>query len=131
MSALERQFCFRLTPFGSGSARKQKLSRGKSRRSSLKFSIRSEVVILENYLTNQHRVADNDSMAARKKKSSWGGRREGSGRKRDLRNPKSFTGELERADVDFLATIAEERGVSVASLVRAAVAAYVKRLKRR
>jgi predicted transcriptional regulator len=48
-----------------------------------------------------------------------------------LKDPISFTGELERADVDFLEKIAEKRDVSVASLVRNAVAAYVQRQKRR
>jgi hypothetical protein len=77
-------------------------------------------------------MAENPVMATLKtKKASWGGRREGSGRKSDLIHPKSFTGELERSDVEFLATIAEERSVSIASLVRAAVAAYVKRQRRR
>jgi hypothetical protein len=48
-----------------------------------------------------------------------------------LKDAISFTGDLERADVDFLEAIAEKRGVSVASLVRNAVAAYVQRRKRR
>jgi hypothetical protein len=70
-------------------------------------------------------------MAARKSKKTWGGPRPGSGRKPTLEDPVSFTGELEGADVEALATIAEERGgVSVASLVRAAVTAYVKRHRR-
>jgi predicted transcriptional regulator len=43
----------------------------------------------------------------------------------------SFTGEIERADMGVLDAIAEQRDVSVASLVRAAVAAYVKRLRKK
>jgi len=43
----------------------------------------------------------------------------------------SFTGEFERAEIEFLETIASDRGVSIASLVRQAVAAYVKRQKKR
>jgi hypothetical protein len=83
-------------------------------------------------LTNQEIVTYDDLMAARKSKKTWGGVRPGSGRKPTLEDPVSFTGELERADVAALATIAEERGgVSVASLVRAAVTAYVKRHRRR
>jgi hypothetical protein len=81
-------------------------------------------------LTNQDVVTYDDLMTARKSKT-WGGARPGSGRKPTLEDPVSFTGELERADVEALATIAEERGVSVASLVRAAVTAYVKRQRRR
>jgi predicted transcriptional regulator len=48
-----------------------------------------------------------------------------------LTDPVSFTGDLERTDVDYLETIASKRNVSVASLVRNAVAAYVQRQKRR
>ena len=72
-----------------------------------------------------------EDVARRKVKGTWGGWRPGAGRKPTLKNPISFTGELERADVDYLEKIAEKRGVSVASLVRNAVAAYVQRQKRR
>jgi hypothetical protein len=68
-------------------------------------------------------------MAARRK-GTWGGRRAGAGRKPTLRDPVSFTGDLEQVDLQALAEIAEQRGVSVASLVRTAVAAYVKRQRR-
>jgi len=68
-------------------------------------------------------------MAARRR-GTWGGRRTGAGRKPTLREPVSFTGDLERADLEALAQIAEQRGVSVAALVRTAVTAYVKRQRR-
>jgi hypothetical protein len=64
-------------------------------------------------------------MAARKK--TWGGRREGAGRKPRLSDGVSVTGELERADVEALREIAQERAVSLATVLRAAVRAYVKR----
>jgi hypothetical protein len=67
---------------------------------------------------------------AARRKGTWGGRRIGAGRKPTLRDPVSFTGDLEQADLQALAEIAEQRGVSVASLVRTAVAAYVKRQRR-
>ncbi len=67
----------------------------------------------------------------KRKPSGLGGWRPGAGRKPTLHDPVSFTGQVERADMDVLETIAEERGVSIASLVRAAVGAYVKRQKRR
>jgi len=70
-------------------------------------------------------------VVARKSKSKWGGRRPGAGRKPTLKDPVSFTGDIERADLEQLESIAESRNTSVASLVRAAVAAYVKRQKRR
>jgi len=68
-----------------------------------------------------------EDVAARSEKAAWGGHREGAGRKPRLSDGVSFTGELERADVEVLREIAKERGVSVSTLVRAAVRAYVKR----
>ncbi len=72
-----------------------------------------------------------EDVARRKVKGTWGGWRPGAGRKPTLKDPVSFTGELERADVDYLEVISRKRNVSVASLVRNAVAAYVQRQKRR
>ncbi len=72
-----------------------------------------------------------EDVARRKVKGTWGGWRPGAGRKPTIKDPVSFTGDLERADVDYLEKIAEKRGASVASLVRNAVAAYVQRQKRR
>jgi hypothetical protein len=82
-------------------------------------------------LENQDKGTTIEDVARRKVKGTWGGWRPGAGRKPTLKDPISFTGELERADVDYLAKISEKRGVSVASLVRNAVAAYVQRQKRR
>ncbi len=75
--------------------------------------------------------AYDSAVAARKAKSSWGGRRPGAGRKPILKDPVTVTTDVERPDMDALEAIAVERGVSVASLVRAAVAAYVTRQRRR
>ena len=82
-------------------------------------------------MTNQESVTYDEAVAARRTKGTWGGWRPGSGRKPTLRDPVSFTGDIERPDMDALEAVAEGRGVSVASLVRAAVAAYVKRQRRR
>jgi hypothetical protein len=82
-------------------------------------------------LENQEAGTTIDDVARRKIKGTWGGWRPGAGRKPTLTDPISFTGELERADVDYLEAIAKKRGVSVASLVRNAVAAYVQRQKRK
>jgi hypothetical protein len=83
-------------------------------------------------LTNQIANLIISDVTVRKTKGTLGGWRPGAGRKPTLREPVSFTCELERADVEFLEAIAEERGgVSIGSLVRAAVTAYVKRQRRR
>ncbi len=74
---------------------------------------------------------DYASDMAERKPSGRGGWRPGAGRKPSLHDPVSFTGEIERADMESLEAIAEQRNVSIASLVRAAVAAYVKRWRRR
>ncbi len=81
-------------------------------------------------MENQENPPTIEDVARRKIKGTWGGWRPGAGRPPTLKDPVSFTGDLERADVDFLETIASKRDVSVASLVRAAVAAYVKRQRR-
>ncbi len=82
-------------------------------------------------MLNQDTATTIEDMARRKIKGTWGGWRPGAGRKPTLKDAVSFTGDLERADVDFLEAIAQKNNVSVASLVRNAVAAYVQRRKRR
>jgi hypothetical protein len=72
----------------------------------------------------------NRNVAVRKSRVNWGGRRPGAGRKPTLSDPVSFTGDIERADMNALEEIAEIRHTSVASLIRAAVTAYVKRQRR-
>jgi hypothetical protein len=81
-------------------------------------------------LENQENYPTIEYVARRKVKGTWGGWRPGAGRKPTLKDPVSVTCDVERADVDSLAAIGIKRGVSVASLVRAAVAAYVKRQRR-
>ena len=82
-------------------------------------------------MENQDTHPTIEDVARRKVKGTWGGWRPGAGRKPTLKDPVSFTGDLERADVDSLEAIATKRNVSVASLVRNAVAAYIQRQKRR
>ena len=81
-------------------------------------------------LPNQEALDDNGGVATRKK-SGRGGWRPGAGRKPILHEAVSFTGDIERADIEALEAIADERGVSLASVVREALSAYLKRRKRR
>ena len=82
-------------------------------------------------MENQDTDATIEDVGRRKIKGTWGGWRPGAGRKPTIKDPVSFTGDLEGADVDFLEAIASKRNVSVASLVRNAVAAFVQRQRRR
>ncbi|HXK21796.1 MAG TPA: ribbon-helix-helix protein, CopG family [Myxococcota bacterium] len=70
-------------------------------------------------------------MAGRRKATGRGGWRPGAGRRPELKRPARFTLDLEGPQMDALEKIAEERGVSVASVVREAVAAYLARRDRR
>jgi hypothetical protein len=71
------------------------------------------------------------SLTARRKKSTWGGFREGAGRKAVLRDPCRYTMDFEGPQMEVLQQIASKRGVSVASVVREAVARYVARRGRK
>ena len=82
------------------------------------------------YLHNQQ-TPDQNEAVPKPKKGTRGGWRPGAGRKPVLEDPVSFTGDIEGADFDALAKIAEQRRVSLASLVRAAVSAYLARQKRK
>ncbi len=70
-------------------------------------------------------------VAVHKRKSTWGGRRAGAGRKPILKSAVAYTTLLQKADVDALKAIARRRGESVNSLIRKAVAAFVKRDRRK
>ena len=82
-------------------------------------------------MQNQLNPVYHEGVTTRKTKGTRGGWRPGAGRKPVLADPVSFTGDIERTDMNALEAIAEERAVSVASLVRNAVAAYVKGQKAR
>jgi hypothetical protein len=66
-------------------------------------------------------------MTAPKLKGKRGGKRPGAGRPPSLKDPVRFILTVERADIDALEEIAGERGQSIASLVRSAVTAYLRR----
>ncbi len=82
-------------------------------------------------MPNHSNLIYDEEVTVRKTKGTLGGWRPGAGRKPTLKDPVSFTGDIERPDMAALEATAIERGVSVASLVRAAVGAYVKRQRRR
>jgi hypothetical protein len=72
---------------------------------------------------------DFDPMAARRKKSRWGGYRPGAGRKRVLQGARAVTVTLEQPQYAAVERLAAEDGVSLASIVREAVEAYTVRRK--
>ncbi len=81
-------------------------------------------------MCNQYDSIYDAAMPRRKTKGTLGGWRPGAGRKPVLEDPVSITLHLERPEADALKAVAEERGVSVASLVRGAVGAYLRRQRR-
>ena len=81
-------------------------------------------------MQNQEAPVYNEDVAVRKTKGTWGGWRPGAGRKPVLKDAVSFTGDVERDDMDALEAIAEEKGISVAALVRQAIRAFLKRRRK-
>ncbi len=67
----------------------------------------------------------------RKKKTGRGGARPGAGRKPELREPHRYSMDFEGPQMDALEQIASEREVSIASVVREAVDAYLARRRKR
>jgi hypothetical protein len=69
-------------------------------------------------------------MTAPKSKGKRGGKRPGAGRPPTLKDPVRFIMSFERTEIDALEAIAKERDQSIASLVRSAVTAYLRRRRR-
>jgi hypothetical protein len=69
-------------------------------------------------------------MTVRKPKGKHGGKRPGAGRPPTLKDPVRFLVTFERTEIDALEVIAQERDQSIASLVRSAVTAYLRRRRR-
>ena len=82
-------------------------------------------------MPNHYDLIYDEDVTARKTKGTLGGWRPGAGRKPTLKHAVSFTGDIEKADMDALEAMAEKRSVSVASLVREAVKAFLKRRRKR
>jgi hypothetical protein len=66
-------------------------------------------------------------MTDRKSKGKRGGKRPGAGRPPTLKDPVRFLVTFERTEIDALEEIARERDQSIASLVRSAVTAFLRR----
>jgi len=71
------------------------------------------------------------SPVAARKKDGRGGARPGAGRKPELKDPYRYTMDFEGPQMDALEAIAEERRASIASVVREAVDAYLRRRRKR
>jgi hypothetical protein len=67
---------------------------------------------------------------AARRKGTWGGPRPGSGRPALFEKPKDLTVRFSKDEIDALAVLAEQKGVSTAELVREAVRQYVARRRR-
>lgn len=66
-----------------------------------------------------------ESVAARKAKGRKGGAREGAGRKGFIRDARRLSVDYPGEDFAHLEEIAEERGVSIATVIREAVREYL------
>ena len=64
-------------------------------------------------------------------KTTWGGRREGAGRPRVLKEPVDRWVRLEREDAEAAEELAKRRGISLSELIRRALRSYLGRQKRR
>jgi hypothetical protein len=69
-------------------------------------------------------------MTVRKPKGKRGGKRPGAGRPPTLKDPVRFLVTFERTEIDALEEIAREGDQSIASLVRSAVTAYLRRRRK-
>ena len=71
-----------------------------------------------------------DSTMAARRKGSHGGARSGSGRPALFEERVGLTVQLERAEYDALGDLAQRRGVSVGTIVREAIRAYLARRRK-
>ena len=68
-------------------------------------------------------------VAAMRGKKWRGGARKGAGRKRIVQDPERIAVDLEKPDLNAMRALAEQRGTSVADLIRRAVSQYLRRSK--
>ncbi len=76
-------------------------------------------------------MVDSVPMATRRRKSRLGGARPGAGRNTFLKDTKALTVNQEGADYEAVDRLAEKRGVSLGTIVREAVQAFVARRRKR
>ena len=69
-------------------------------------------------------------MTVQKSKGKRGGKRPGAGRPSTLKDPVRFLVTFERAEIDALEATAKKQDQSIASLVRSAVTAYLRRRRK-
>ena len=86
--------------------------------------------LIDTVLTNQRGADYSGVMVARKSTGKRGGRREGAGRKPMFSDRARITIDMERADLDALGAISEKREVSVAQVIRDAIAALLRRQRK-
>ena len=65
------------------------------------------------------------------RKTGWGGRREGAGRRRLVADPVDVLVRLDRPDAEASKALAEARGISVPELIRRILRSYLRRINRR
>ena len=82
-------------------------------------------------MTNRAQELEYEIVAGRRTRGTWGGYRPGAGRKGFLRDKHRLTVDFDGEDFERLTEIAEEREASAAQVVRIAVRAYLKRLRRK
>ncbi len=75
-------------------------------------------------------VVESAPMAAKRTKSRRGGRRPGAGRKPMLTDARTLTVTFDGPDYDTVARQADKRDVSLGTVIREAVKAYVSRRRR-
>ncbi len=87
-------------------------------------------MISRNQIDVSSSPGDTATVAARERKSGWGGARPGAGRPRMVKDPERIAVDFEKPDLDALRELAQRRGTSVADLIRRAVAQFLRRARR-
>ena len=76
-------------------------------------------------------LAYNHGVGGMRRRKGRGGARPGAGRKRIVQKPARIAVDFEEEQMEALRGLAKRRGMSIAALVRTAVAQYIRRSGRR